>query len=191
MQNFNPRTRYERGMVTGPAARVKVPPSFPHYLCDVCDGPMTDVFEIERLYKEDGNRLWWALLGYTGNRDVASDAAAEAFARALKAADSILDPAGWVWRVAFRVATAELREADRRHPASEDGSYEFDDRPLQVTIALHRLSARQRAAFILFYLDDRTTEQIASILRMAPATVSVHLYRARQRLRTMLGDDDD
>jgi RNA polymerase sigma-70 factor (ECF subfamily) len=151
---------------------------------------MTDVFAIERLYKEDGNRLWWALLGYTGNRDLASDAAAEAFARALQAADTILDPAGWVWRVAFRVATAELREAHRRRPASQDGSYEFDDRPLQVMIALRRLSARQRAAFVLFYLDDRTTEQVASILGMAPATVSVHLHRARERLRAILGGDD-
>jgi DNA-directed RNA polymerase specialized sigma24 family protein len=152
---------------------------------------MTDALEIERLYEEDGNRLWWALVAYTGNRDLASDAAAEAFARALKAADQIREPAGWVWRVAFRVAAAGLRDLNRPLHALPVEGYEIDDRPLGVIVALQRLSARQRAAFVLYYLDDRTTEQIASVLGMAPATVAVHLHRARQRLRDILGADDD
>src|SRR5437867_3293331 len=29
--------------------------------------------ELERLYREEGNRLWWALLAYSGDREVASD----------------------------------------------------------------------------------------------------------------------
>jgi RNA polymerase sigma factor (sigma-70 family) len=152
---------------------------------------MTDAVEIERLYKEHGNRLWWALLAYTSDRELASDAAAEAFARALKVADQILDPAAWVWRVAFRIATADLRDADRRLQALPTGSYEIDDRPLGVLVALHQLSGRQRVVFVLYYLADRTTEQVAELLGMAPATVAVHLHRARRRLRTILGDDDE
>ena len=152
---------------------------------------MTDAVEIERLYKEHGGRLWRALLAYTGDRDLASDAAAEAFARALKAADQILDPAAWVWRVAFRVATADLRDPDRRVQALLTDPYELDDRPLGVVLAMQQLSGRQRAAFVLYYFDDRTTEQVAELLGMAPATVAVHLHRARRRLRTILGDDDE
>jgi DNA-directed RNA polymerase specialized sigma24 family protein len=34
----------------------------------------------ERLYREEGRRLWWALVAYSGDEDVASDAVAEAFA---------------------------------------------------------------------------------------------------------------
>jgi RNA polymerase sigma factor (sigma-70 family) len=151
---------------------------------------MTDRLEIERLYRDHGDRLWWSLLGYTGDRDVASDAAAEAFAQALGTRTTIFDPAGWVWRVAFRIATAELRNGHRRSSASPDGSYEIDDRPLQVMLALQELSAHQRAAFVLFYLDDRTTAQVADVLGIAPATVSVHLHRARRRLRAILGVDD-
>lgn len=152
---------------------------------------MTDAIEIERLYKDHGGRLWRALVAYTGDRDLASDAAAEAFARALKAADQILDPAAWVWRVAFRVATADLRDPDRRLQSPPIDSYEMDDRPLDVVVALQRLSGRQRAEFVLYYFDDRTTEQVAELLGMAPATVAVHLHRARRRLRTILGDDDE
>jgi RNA polymerase sigma factor (sigma-70 family) len=150
---------------------------------------MDDVQAIEHVYKETGSRLWWALLGYTDDREIASDATAEAFARALGTADTIRDPAAWVWRVAFRVATAHLREA-RRTSMDPKASYEMDQQALGVVVALRQLSRRQRAVFVLFYLDDRPRSQIAELLGMAPATVSVHLHRARRQLREILGDDD-
>ena len=152
---------------------------------------MSDVkaTDIEHVYKETGNRLWWALLAYTGDREIASDATAEAFARALSTADTIRDPAAWVWRVAFRVATAHLRE-DKHTSIDPKASYEMDQQALGVVVALRQLTRRQRAVFILFYLDDRSTNQIGELLGMAPATVSVHLHRARRQLRAILGDDD-
>jgi len=36
---------------------------------------------VERLYREQGDRIWRALLGYAGDREIASDAEAEAFAQ--------------------------------------------------------------------------------------------------------------
>jgi RNA polymerase sigma factor (sigma-70 family) len=155
----------------------------------VDDVQVTQAADIEQLFRDTGDRLWWALLAYTGDREIASDAAAEAFARALSAAESIRDPTSWVWRVAFRVATAELRTA-RRASSEPERSYEMDEEAIAVMLALKRLSRRQRAVFVLFYLDDRPTNQIAQLLGMSPATVSVHLHRARRRLRTILGDDD-
>jgi RNA polymerase sigma factor (sigma-70 family) len=153
----------------------------------VCMG--TDASGIEHVYKETGNRLWWSLLGYTGDREIASDATAEAFARALGAADKIRDPVAWIWRVAFRVATAHLREA-RYSSMDPKASYEMDQRALGVVVALRQLTRCQRAVFVLFYLDDRPATEIAELLGMAPATVSVHLHRARHKLRSILGDDD-
>jgi len=145
--------------------------------------------EFEDLYREVGDRLWWALLAYTGDREIASDAVAEAFARGLGAAATIRDPAAWVWRVAFRVATTHLRDRGRTS-AEQDTYYEMDHQALGVVVALRQLTRRQRAVFVLFYLDDRSTNQIAELLGMAPATVSVHLHRARRQLRVILGDDD-
>jgi RNA polymerase sigma factor (sigma-70 family) len=152
------------------------------------DVRVTEVSEIERVYREVGNRLWWALLAYTGDREMASDAAAEAFARALGAADTIRDPAPWVWRVAFRVATTLLKAP--KGAGDPDTSYEIDDRAADVMLALKRLPHRQRAVFVLFYLEDRPAAEIAELLGMAPATVSVHLHRARRKLRAILGDED-
>jgi RNA polymerase sigma-70 factor (ECF subfamily) len=155
----------------------------------VDDVRVTEASEIERVYREVGDRLWWALLAYTGDREMASDAAAEAFARALAAPATIRDPAAWVWRVAFRVATTLLRTPVAAAGDHEE-SHEMDDRILDVIRELKRLPHRQRAVFVLFYLEDKPTTEIAEMLGMAPPTVSVHLHRARRKLRAILGGDD-
>jgi RNA polymerase sigma-70 factor (ECF subfamily) len=154
----------------------------------VDDVRVTEASEIERVHREVGNRLWWALLAYTGDREMASDATAEAFARALATHGTIRDPSAWVWRVAFRVATTLLRAP--KTAGDREGSYEIDDRAADVMLALKNLPQRQRAVFVLFYLEDRPATEIAELLEMAPATVSVHLHRARRKLRAILGDDD-
>jgi RNA polymerase sigma factor (sigma-70 family) len=145
---------------------------------------------IERVYRESGDRLWWSLLAFTGDPEAASDAVAEAFARALSAADEIREPRAWVWKVAFRVATTELRRSRRDVGGSEDRPYEMDVTTIAVTQALSRLSTRQRAVIVLYYLEGRPANDIADVLGMSAATVSVHLHRARRNLRSILGDDD-
>jgi DNA-directed RNA polymerase specialized sigma24 family protein len=42
----------------------------------------------------------------------------------------------------------------------------------------------------LRYLEDRSVDEIAGILDIAPATALVHLHRGRQALRERLGDFD-
>jgi RNA polymerase sigma-70 factor (ECF subfamily) len=144
---------------------------------------------IEHAYRTNRDRLWKALLAYTGDPEIASDALAETVARALASRTSIDDAAAWLWRVGFRVATAELKAARKPDPEREP-SYELDEEVLDVLIALNRLTSRQRATFVLFYLDDRPTEEIAIVLGLSAATVSVHLHRARRRLRSILEADD-
>jgi RNA polymerase sigma-70 factor (ECF subfamily) len=144
---------------------------------------------IEHAYRTNGERLWRALFAYAGDPEVASDALAETLARALASPTSIDDAAAWLWRVAFRVATAELR-ATRKPDPEREGSYELDEAVLDVLLGLKRLTSRQRATFVLCYLDDRPTEEIADVLGMSTATVSVHLHRARRRLRSILEVDD-
>lgn len=133
--------------------------------------------------------MWWALLAYTGDREIASDAVSEAFARALATRESIREPSPWVWKVAFRVATTEMRSRPR-HEIPEESRDEIDGTAIGVMVALRQLPERQRAVACLFYLEDRSTREIASLLGMAVPTVSVHLHRARNRLRSILEEDD-
>jgi len=142
------------------------------------------------LYRDEGARLWWALLTYTGDREIASDAVAEAFARALAQTEQIREPSPWVWRVAFRIAAAELKAARKRADHQPDGLVDVDEVAADVLLAIRQLPDRQRAVVALFYLEDKSTREIASLLGMAVPTVSVHLHRARARLREILEDTD-
>lgn len=60
------------------------------------------------LFEAEHARLWRSLLAHTGDPDVASDAAAEAFAQAVRRGEAVRDPAAWVWRAAFRIAAGQL-----------------------------------------------------------------------------------
>ena len=56
--------------------------------------------DLEAVYREHGDRLWWAVLAFSGDRDVASDATSEAFAQALRRGDALREPLAWIWRAA-------------------------------------------------------------------------------------------
>lgn len=46
-----------------------------------------------------------------------------------------------------------------------------------------------RVAVVLFYYEDLGTKDIAKLLRVSEGTVKSRLFRARERLRALLGDD--
>ncbi len=151
---------------------------------------MTAGQDLELLYREHGNRLWWALVAFSGDREIASDAEAEAFAQALRRGDAIRDPLAWVWKAAFRIASGELQERGRVVQAASETSYELPESAAEVAAALRQLPARQRASIVLHYYADRPIREIAEILGTSPSTVAVHLHRGRNRLRDLLGEND-
>ncbi len=67
---------------------------------------------VEAVYRSHHDRLWRSLLTYTGDADVASEAAAETYSQAVGRGQELLDPGAWIWRTAFRIAGGLL--ADRR-----------------------------------------------------------------------------
>ncbi len=56
-----------------------------------------------------------------------------------------------------------------------------------VTRAVRDLPARQRDAFILCHLEERSPRDAAEVLGMNAATLRVHLFRALRKLRRVLG----
>lgn len=69
--------------------------------------------DIEAVYRAQHERLWRALLSYSGDPDVESDAEAEAFAQVLRRGDAVDDPAAWVWTAAFKIAGGMLQTRRR------------------------------------------------------------------------------
>jgi RNA polymerase sigma-70 factor (ECF subfamily) len=150
----------------------------------------TDVLgRVEDLYRTEGDRLWSAVRGYAGDRCIADDAVAEAFAQLIRRGEEVRDPAAWVWTTAFRVAARELQQRRATAEDPPDSSYDPAMSDQRVLSAIAQLSDRQRASVILHYYADRPVKEVADLLGSTPAAVSVHLFRARKNLRAPLGDD--
>jgi len=144
------------------------------------------------VWREHGARIWRALLEFTGDPDVASDALAEAFSQAIARGDAIVDAERWVWRASFKIAAGYLK--DRRAVAATAGPDHPIDLPepvIDLVAALRTLSTSQRAAAVLHYYADLPVNEVARILDCTQTTVRVHLMQARRRLRPLLEVDDD
>jgi RNA polymerase sigma-70 factor (ECF subfamily) len=148
--------------------------------------------QLDRVYREHGDRLWRAILAYSGDREVASDAVAEAFAQCLRRGAAVRDPGRWIWRAAFRIAAGELKDRRRRQAMSvvTEGWYEIPEAAGHILAALAGLSPRQRAAVVLHDHVGYSAREVAAIVGSTAATVRVHLSQGRRRLRALLEADD-
>ena len=137
-------------------------------------------------------------LAYTlsGSRAGAEDIAQEAFLRAYRDWDrvgSYEHQAAWVRRVAANLATSGLRRrlvearaltrlAGRREPtvdplATEDAEF---------WAAVRTLPRRQAQAVALYYFQDLSVQQTATVLGCTEGTVKAHLAKARRTLARQL-----
>ncbi len=150
----------------------------------------TEAHDFDALFREAGAGVFRTLYAYTGGRrDIAEEAMAEAFARALARSGTIRDPVAWIYRTAFRLANEELRSERRRGPVAHDPEAPPPEL-IGLIDALRRLSPNQRAAIVLRYVLDLDAAEVARRMGIAAPTVRVHLHRARKRLRELLGAEE-
>lgn len=148
---------------------------------------MGDDHDFEAIWREEGQNLWRAILAFSGGRrDVADDAVAEAFARAMERSASVRDPKAYLFRIAFRIAAADLRRKDR---VVEDHVVTDPEPLVDLLDAMRRLTPAQRAAVYLHYRVDMPVKEIARLLDTTGAAVRVNLMRGRRRLAELLGED--
>jgi RNA polymerase sigma-70 factor (ECF subfamily) len=155
--------------------------------------PDQSASRLESIYREEGGRMWRSLLAFTGDREIARDAVAEAFAQALRRGAALRDPRAWTWRSAFRIASGELKALRRwvdRSPEAETPEHPLDA-PIEVAEALARLSPAQRAVILLHHYAGFRDREIAGILDTTTSAVKMRLVRARRRLRELLEDADE
>lgn len=151
---------------------------------------LTAQHDYAALYEAVGPSLWRAIYAYSGGqRDVADDAVAESFARAIQHDGAIRRPQSWLYRTAFRIAAAEVR---RRKSQTELGEYMYEQPQgaAEVLRALGKLSPSQRAAVYLHYQADLPVREVARLMGTSVAAVKVHLHRGRRRLRGLLGTEE-
>jgi RNA polymerase sigma-70 factor, ECF subfamily len=185
----------------------------------VATDPGLGLDRLHDAYVRTHARLWRSVLAWSGSRDVADEACAEAFAQAARRGAAVHDVDAWVWRAAFRIAAGELKRRRASSPgADRDGS--GGSRPGGASIeitgldavvagiaddsidpdlpaasvdlvrALRTLSQQQRACVVLRDVAGLTAPEAAAALGTTTATVRVQSMRGRRRLRELLEDDD-
>lgn len=149
--------------------------------------------EFETFFLDNYDRVLGLLVATTGSHEQARDATQEAFIRAhaqwskIRTYDS---PAGWVRRIAINRSRDNFRSDRRRRTRELAQQTTRQSQPSDVVeslaVALQLLaplSPRQREVASLFYIDDRSVNEIAGILGLSDGTVKSHLSEARAVLR--------
>lgn len=145
-------------------------------------------------------RVLRAVTVSVGDRDLAEEATAEAFARALARwprPAKFHSPASWLHKVALNEVRSRWRRArlERRvleRVAAEptpptDGPEPGDD---TLWTAVAALPDRARRMIALRYVLDLREAEIADLLGVTRGTVASTLSKARQQLNTSLRHDD-
>ena len=145
--------------------------------------------EFAEFYRASRDSCLKAVTAVVGDRQLAEELVAEAFARAWTSWGKVrrhAAPRAWVVRTALNAGVSwwrrrrEVPLADYDAAAPADMSGDVDP---ALIAALRRLPARQREVLALRILLDLDTETTAKVLGIAPGTVMVHLSRALAALR--------
>lgn len=143
-------------------------------------------------YPQVVRTVWFIVHDQGIAEQVAQDAFTELFRRwsRLRRYDR---PDLWVRRVAIRRAQREVSRAVRRQtlerslPVPTAQELELPDPALVA--AIRELPPKQRAIVVLFYLEDRPMNDVATLVGCSPSTGFVQLHQARKRLAAALGEE--
>jgi len=157
----------------------------------------------ERLAARWTPRLLAFAARFLGATDAARDAVQDTWESALRGLRGLDDPArfgAWIYAIAARKCADTLRGKYRNQRIAEAAALSGDEPPdsaaiadarIDLATALQRLSADQRIAVSLFFGEDMSAAEIATIVGAPPGTVKSRLFAARQALRVYLEKEDE
>jgi RNA polymerase sigma-70 factor (sigma-E family) len=126
----------------------------------------------------------------TGQREAAEDLLQTVLARVARRWGKIAgQPDAYVRKALYNEQVAHWRRRGRERfgvpdaPAPGDHAASTDLR-VSLTVALRRLTARQRAVVLLRYVEDLSETEVAGVLDVSVGTVRSTASRALARLRT-------
>jgi RNA polymerase sigma-70 factor (ECF subfamily) len=161
------------------------------------------------LVERHGSALFRLAYRMTGNEHDAEDVVQEAFLKAyrnLEQFEERAQVASWLYRIAANCAYDLLRTRRRREGhIEEDGLAEGEGRDWpstdpnperlarsdevrrRVEAAMKRMSAQERAAFVLRHFEGRSLEEIGRTLDLETNATKQSILRAVRKVRAALG----
>lgn len=152
---------------------------------------MENQAELTRMMQTYGTQLLRLCTLYLKDRMLAEDAVQETFVRAWRADfRQECSEKTFLTRIAINICKNYLRTPWHTRRASAEPLDQLttqipdvDDTLLRAVLSL---SQAHRAVILLYYYQGFSVNEIAEILSIPSATVSTRLFRAREKLRSML-----
>jgi RNA polymerase sigma factor (sigma-70 family) len=150
----------------------------------------------EPWFRREYPHVLGSLLLVIGNRDVAEEATAEAFAKAYEKwnrVEGMASPGGWIYTVAlnearrrFKRRTMERSILRKFHSTAEVPS----ETGFEVWDLVRTLPRRERTAIVLRYVGDLQEAEVAKAMGISVGGVSKTLNMARARLGAALREQE-
>jgi RNA polymerase sigma-70 factor (ECF subfamily) len=163
------------------------------------DGIGTDKIKVDTFepwFRREYPQVLGALILAIGNRDVAEEVAAEAFAKAYEKWDRVgvmASPGGWIYTVALNAARRKFK-----HRAMERLLLRKFHSPTEVPTEtgfelwdlVRTLPPRERTAIVLRYVGDLQEAEVAKAMGISAGGVSKTLNVARSHLGIALKEEE-
>ena len=124
----------------------------------------------------------------------AQDAVQEAFLKLLQKQPTFQDAEhekAWLLRVTINLAKNEARRKNRfADGEAPDFIFEKPEETSDVLRAVQSLPASYRIVIHLYYYEGYSIKEIARLLHLPAATVGTRLRRGREKLKTILEQED-
>jgi RNA polymerase sigma-70 factor (ECF subfamily) len=137
-----------------------------------------------------------------GNRELAEDAAQEIFVRiwrALPGYRGLASVSTWIYSVARNTCLTALKGGRRTLSIDEPKVREAADarqavlrdesRGPDLPYLVSRLPEKYRQVITLFYMEERSYEEVARLLDLPLGTVKTYLHRAKKELAAAMTQD--
>ncbi len=162
--------------------------------------------EFAELIENHKTMVFRTLARLTGEREGLEDMAQEVFLRLFRALPHFRGHAKvstFLYRIIVNVVNDEWRRRrqERLTVSIDDAEHllvhsalgpedVLEQRQLQKALntSLQQLALRDRSILTLHYQEGRSYEEICTILDLPMGTVKTHLHRARERLKTAMGE---
>lgn len=167
--------------------------------CIASDGAEDRAQALTRMVGQYQGTLLRMCYLYLRDAIAAQDAVQETFLKAYKGYEAFRGESQertWLMSIAINVCrdmnrSAWLRHIDRRvTPEDVPLPAPQDEEALALAEAIRRMPNRHRDVILLYYYQDMTIKEVAEALHAAPSTILKRLNQAKDKLKTLLTEDE-
>jgi len=180
----------------------------------------TDIYYIEKILAGDvscfgifldryDRQVYTLIFRIVGNKEDAEELTQDVFMKAFRSLNSFKRESKfstWLYRIAYNTAISETRKRKQEvlsfdesritNVSEEDvnnviGNIDNTEQIEMLETALMILPTEERALILLFYMQEKSVEEIAEISGLSISNVKTRLFRIRKKLYVLLTKKED